>query len=347
MKKRAFKKILAFTFTLCLMTGMAAAGTAADVNVTDFDAMRPVMDLVASAAISASDFPTVISDEESMLDPNFITFFFTNGLQADSSLGITQDMLSNVTMQEQYLKSIFSAQLPALDVITPPETTGDYIGFLPVMAETAEDGSYYLIGELYRAKMPIDQMSTGDYETLKWEDRAIYTLKPDDTARNGYRIDGFSVGSELLMELQLQDYTNEVLVEYINSKLGFSLLYPSLFTDANFTEDSTGVSASLADGSATFMVKRTDNAEKKSLNDYAMEQANAMEGSRLNVNEMFQYATVAYETADGTSVFTVYIVTDKYVYEAQITYPTDESITYSMYTMYLENSFVVDEVSVG
>ena len=63
---------------------------------------------------------------------------------------------------------------------------------------------------------------------------------------------------------------------------------------------------------------------------------------------MFQYATVAYETADGNSVFSVYIVTDKYVYHGDSS-PTrrSQSIIYSMYTMYLENSFVVDEVSVG
>ena len=47
------------------------------------------------------------------------------------------------------------------------------------------------------------------------------------------------------MEIQLQDYTNAILVEYINSKLGFSLLYPSLFQEASFTEDATGASATI------------------------------------------------------------------------------------------------------
>ncbi|MFH1512655.1 MAG: hypothetical protein ABIG45_04835 [Bacillota bacterium] len=346
MKKRAIRKILAFAFTLCLMAGMAAVGTAAELNLADYQAMRPVMDLVASAAICASDFPTVISDAESTLDSNYITFFFTNGLLADPALGITQEMLTDVTLQEQYLKSIFSAQLPALGAITPPETAEDYIGFLPVLSQAADNGDTYLIGELYRGTMPIDQMTAADYQSLLWEEPAIYTLKADATAMGGYRVEGFSVGSELLMELQLQEYTNTILVEYINSKLGFSLLYPSLFPEASFIEDLSGANAVTADGSASFMVKRMDNTDGVSLSEHAMTVAQAVD-ARTNISEMFQYATVAFETADGNSVFAVYVVTDKYIYMTQLIYPTDQTIDYSMYTMYLENSFVVDEVSVG
>ncbi|HPF87319.1 MAG TPA: hypothetical protein PK537_04595 [Candidatus Limiplasma sp.] len=347
MKKRAIQKILAFALSLCLMIGVAAIGFAQEVSVADFDAMVPVLDLVASAAICASDFPTVISDEESELDSTFITFFFTNGLQADASLNITQAMLSDVSQQEAYLKSIFSAQIPALDVITPPETTDDYIGFLPVYVEATDDGDYYLIGEIYRGTQAISQMSAADYNTLTWEDRAIFTLAADETAMNGYRIDGFSVGSELLMEQQLQDYTNSILVEYINSKLGFSVLYPSLFDQAYFTEDADGAGVALADGSASFTVKRSDNTAQIGLNEYATLIAEAQDNAVLNINETFQYATVLYSTADGSTVFSIYIVTEDYVYAAQLSYPTDQAMTYSMYTMYLENSFVVDSVSVG
>ena len=70
--------------------------------------------------------------------------------------------------------------------------------------------------------MPIEQMSIADYQTLTWEEeRGIFTLRTDDTALGGYRIEGFSVGTELLLEVQLMDYTNAILMEYSNSKLGF------------------------------------------------------------------------------------------------------------------------------
>lgn len=347
MMKRAIRRTFVFVAALCLTVSMAAVGVAEETNVADYQAMLPVMDLVASAAICASDFPAVIDNAESTLDPTYVTFFFTNGLRADASLGITQETLTNVSEQERILKSIFSAQLPVLDVITPPETTGDYIGFLPVYKETAEGGDTYLIGEIYRGAKPISQMSAEDYQSLFWEDRAIFTLRADSTALGGYRVNGFSVGSELLMEQQLQDYTNTILVEYINSKLGFSLLYPSLFKEEYLTEDNTGAKAALPDGSAAFSATRTANTAGMGLGDYAMLMSESQTDARLNVNEMFQYATVAYETADGKSVFTIYVVTDKYIYTAELTYPTAQAMTYSMYTMYLENSFVIDEVSVG
>ena len=347
MKKRTIQKILAFAFTLCLMAGAMATGVADEVSVDDFQAMRPLMDLAASAAVCASDFPTVVSDEEGTLEENYITCFFGNGLSADSTLGITDAILTDTSLQETYLKSVFSAQLPELSAITPPEAMDDYIGFLPVFAETTEDGGFYLMGELYRGSMAIDQMANGDFETLFWIEPAIFTLKPDASARGGYLIDGFSVESILLMELQLQDYNNAILVEYINSNLGFSVLYPSLFQEGNFTEDESGLSAVTADGSASFMAKRADNTAGIDLQAYAELNAAAATDARLSVNDMFNYATVAYETADGKSVFSIIFVTDQYIYEAQLTYPTDQSVTYSMYTLYLENSFGVDEVSVG
>ena len=107
MKMRAMRKVLAFVFILCLAAGTAAVGTAQDVNVADYQGMLPVLDLIANSAICASDFPTVVSDGESTLDENFITFFFTNGLTADASLGITEAALTDVSLQEQILKSIF------------------------------------------------------------------------------------------------------------------------------------------------------------------------------------------------------------------------------------------------
>ena len=348
MKKRVIQKILAFAFTLCLMASMAAVGTAEEIGVGDFQAMRPIMDMVSSAAICASDFPTVVSDEESVLDSTFITFFFTNGLKAGSLPNITDATLADTAQQEQLLRSIFTAQLPELETITPPETTDDYIGFLPVYVEAAEDNSYYLVGELYRGTMDIEKMSTADYANLNWENEpAIFTLTKDETALGGYKVEGFAVGSVLLMEQQLQDYTNSILVEYINTKLGFSLQYPSLFEESDFTEDANGASAAIPDGSASFSVSRADNTTGTSLNEYATMMSEAQEGARLNIYDKLQYATVAYETADGNTVFSVYTVTDKYIYEAKLVYQTSQTIVYGMYIMYLENSFIVDEVSVG
>ena len=94
------------------------------------------------------------------------------------------------------------------------------------------------------------------------------------------------------------------------------------------------------------MVKRIDNTNKATLESYALEMGTAAGDARLNINDMFQYATVTYETAAGNTVFSVYVVTENYIYMTQLAYPTNQSVTYSMYTTYLENSFVVDEAGV-
>ena len=60
-----------------------------------------------------------------------------------------------------------------------------------------------------------------------------------------------------------------------------------------------------------------------------------------------QYGTVRYTTEDGYTVFDVFILTDLYIFQAELTYLTEQSSVYSMYDAYLENSFVVNELSQG
>ena len=66
-----------------------------------------------------------------------------------------------------------------------------------------------------------------------------------------------------------------------------------------------------------------------------------------NINEESQYGTVAYTTEDGYYVFEVYIVTDRYIYQAELRFLSSLMSQYSMYTSYLENSFVANELYQG
>ena len=149
------------------------------------------------------------------------------------------------------------------------------------------------------------------------------------------------------MEQAVQSYFDEILVEYVHTGLGFSIQYPSTFADNLLVEDDAGVSAKLPDESASFFVKRVDNVNESNLRDYVDIIANGITGSKAQFNEEFRYATVIYTTDDGFTVFNVYIVTDKYIYQAELSYRTELSMEYSMYNTYMENTFMVDEVSVG
>ena len=347
MKMHLTSRTIAWALTLCLLVGMNTVGFATQTQPSDFEALNPMMDLVASAAISAGDEPEVLGNQETTLSNSYIATFFNNGLTADASLGITAEILTSPEQQAAYLSKVFAAGLPALEAIVQTQPINGYIGFQPVTVNGGTDNDIQLIGELYWGSKPMSQMSDADYKDIRWLDRAVYSLRADANAAYGYLITGFSVGSELDMEDAMQSYTDSILVEYINTTLGFSILYPSVFTDDQLVEDGDGVSASLADGSVNFFVKRAPNSEKANLTEYINVIANGITDSKTTLNEAFSSATVTYDTEEGFSVFNIYIVTDTYIYQAELSYRKDLATTYQMYTSYMENSFAVDEVSVG
>ncbi len=120
-----------------------------------------------------------------------------------------------------------------------------------------------------------------------------------------------------------------------------------MFTDDLLVESDDGVSAELPDGSASFSAKRIDNTNGANLTDYVGVIANGITGSTSTINEESQYGTVAYTTEDGYYVFEVYIVTDRYIYQAELRFLSSLMSQYSMYTSYLENSFVANELYQG
>lgn len=342
-------KFLAWLLVICLMmsglSGALAQGTA---SLSDFDALQPIMNLIAGAAVAVGDEPELIPGAEGTLSNAFVDAFFRLGTTADASLGITADMLGDTAKQAEYLSKIFAAKAPTLQPIAQAEPSTGTIGFYPMTVNTATDADgIQIIGELYFAEKPIKEMTEAEYLDVVWLERAIYTFQSDPSAQNGFRLTGFSTGTEFNVELAMQGYFEEILVEYVNTALGFSIQYPSAFTDDLLVEDGSGVSAKLPDENVSFFVKRVENASKASLESHVGVIANGIPGSKSQINEEFRYATVTYSTADGNTVFDVYIVTDKYIYQAELSFPTQLSNQYSMYTTYLENTFMVDEVSVG
>ena len=347
MKKLFTRTLIPWILTLCLVLGGVSFAGAEQTETSDFEALLPLLDLVASAAMTAGDEPEVIGNEETTLSAAYVSAFFNNGLTADASLNITADYLTDTAKQQALLGSVFAAQLPTLETIAQTTPISGYIGFQPVTVSTVEDGDVQLIGELYWGAKAMRDMSDADYRNIQWLDRAVYTLREDAAALNGYRVTGFSVGAELNMEEAIQTYTESILVEYINTTLGFSILYPSVFTDDMLVESDDGVSAAMPDGSVSFFVRRVENADHTDLSDYIDVIANGIEGATSALHPEFSSADVTYDTEDGNTVFDIYIVTDKYVYQAELKYKKELAYTYEMYTSYLENSFAVDAVSVG
>lgn len=336
-------RFLAWLLAVCMMLG-GVASAVAEAKTSDFEALAPLMDLVAAAAMSGGEEPESVPDSDGALSNTFVQSFFAIG----ASLGaVPEETLANPQKQQEVLASIFSAQLPALAAVEKKSDVSGYIGFRPVTVNQAEGGSIQIIGELYWSEKPLAQLAQNEYTGVQWLERGVFTFRSDSAAQNGFRLAGFSVGTELDMEMAMQDYFDEILVEYVNTQLGFSVSYPAIFEDEKLVEDNDGISAKLDDGSLSFFAKRMENTNRSNLQDYVGVIAGGIPNAAMQVNEAFQYATLAYVTEDGFSVFDVFIVTDKYVYQAELKYRTENSESYHMYTTYLENTFIVDEVSVG
>lgn len=344
MMNHGARKMISILMTLCLAIGMWT--TAAAQAPADFEALLPLMDLVCAASEYSANAPESIPGTGEELSVSFIDAFFRIGQKWGAKVGVTNGMLEDTNAQTQLLTSIFAATVPALETVDGTDEEYSFIGFHPVTVNNGTDGSsIQIIGEMYAANKPMREMSGTDYLSVEWLDRAVFTFQSDASAWNGFRLMGYSIGTDLSMEEVLQGYFQEIAVEY-ESKLGFMLLYPAAFTDEMIAEDDHGVSAEMPDGSAAFFAKCVANENGATLADYVSIAANAIPGSVSVVNEEMQYATVAY-VADSYSVFDVYIVTAQHIYQAQLRYLTSLSGEYAMYNAYLENSFVVNELSQG
>jgi len=346
MMNRFFQKMTALILTICLAFGLCAMSAAEETESADFEALMPLMDLVCAASQLSPNAPERVPGSDGMLTSTFVDAFFCAGLMDEYDFRISQSMLTDTNAQKELLGQVFAAQLPELKEIPYAGYTG-YIGFHPVTINNGVgDGKIQIIGEMYQANQPIRSMTSGDFAEMNWIDRAVFSFQYDPSAFNGFRLIGFSVGTDLTYEEAMQGYFEEIAVEY-ESMLGFMLLYPAVFEDELLDEDDSGISARLPDGSASFFAKRLDNVNGASLADYVGIIANGISGSVSVVNEDMQYGTVRYATEEGYTVFDVFILTDKYVFQAELSYLSALASEYSMYESYLENSFVVNELSQG
>lgn len=346
MMNRGVQKVFSMLLILCLAMGFCTAA-AAQSAMADFETLVPLMDLVCAASQYSPNAPESVPGADGMLSVTFADAFFKVGQLWGAEVGVTADMMQDTNAQAGLLSQLFAAQIPALEPVIVTDDINGYIGFHPVTVNNGTDGaSIQIIGEIYMADKSMREMSEADYANITWMDRAVFTFQSDAAAQNGFRLTGFSVGTDLSIEEALQGYFQEIAVEY-ESKLGFMLLYPAVFTDELLVEDDDGVSATLPDKSASFFAKRVDNVNGASLADYVGIIANGITGSVSTVNEEMQYGTVSYTTEDGYAVFDVFILTDEHIFQAELSYLTTLMSEYSMYNAYLENSFVVSELSQG
>lgn len=339
------KKLTALMLTLMLST-MALCGGALAAEA-DLSILTPLVDLTASAAMRVGEAPETISDT-STLSSAFVYNFFLMGQQADASLGITADMLTDTAKQADYLSRVFSCGTPALSGILSTGETYDYIGVRLMSSDLSPDGnSVRLMGDLYQAARRLDALTEDEYAQVRWLDkRAVVELRRDTASPVGWKVTAFSVDAELTMEDSTQSYFASAMVEYMSSDLGFSLQYPAVFTESTLKEDATGISGQLPDGSASFFAKKTVNADAWTLEKVIDVRKQETPDAETNINEASGCGRVVTQQ-NGYTVADIYIVTEDWVYQAQLRYAPALAMDFSLYSDYMMNSFNADEMGIG
>lgn len=347
--KQILKRVSALVVTFCMLMSCVGAMAQAQ-DGADLEALYPLMDLVCAAALDAQsddEYTTVIPDGEGELSPKFIDSFIRLGQTRGETLGITPAMMTDTMAQMGLLTTIFAAQMPTLSTVVAADSEAKYIGFRPgTVNNTGENQSIQVVGEIYTADKAIKDMTDDEFAGIQWLDRGIFTFQSDASALNGFRLTGFSSGTDLNMEEVFMSYTADTVTEYTSAQ-GFTISFPAVFDDAMLKEDANGVSAELPDKTASFFARRTDNTDKSVLDSYVKKLADGIQGATYVVNEQNNYGTVTYTGTDGYVYFDIYIVTETSIYQAELKYQKSLGSQYSMYISYIENSFVVDEVAAG
>ena len=333
----------AVMLVMCLMLGSAAAEA-----MPDFDAMLPLVDLTASAALRVGETPENITPD-STLSEAFVYNFFFLGQTADPVLGITSDMLADTAMQSAYLSRAFSVAQPELSGILAFEETYDYIG-MQIMASSMNDAGdeITLYGELYMADGPMAAMTEEAYLQAAWlSHRAVVSLHKDADAPGGWKIDTFTFEPAIVLEEAGAGSLEETMAEYVNADLGFSLQYPAVFTEDVLQEDAGGVQAKLADGTASFFARRVANTQGETLESRveAIRQQNA--DATAVINDISLTGRVTSQQADGHTRVDLVIVTVNWIYEAQLCYDAVWAESFALYSDYMTNSFMADEMGLG
>lgn len=156
---------------------------------------------------------------------------------------------------------------------------------------------------------------------------------------------GETAPDALAEEQAAQEYFGETMAEYVNHELGFSLQYPAVFED--LSEDASGVSASLPDGSAAFYARRRENQGAKSLTE-TIDALQAMyPTSSAAYYEISGSGRVTHQRTDGFTQVDIVVVTPDWVFEAQLIYSAALAGDFDLYAEYMTNSLMADELGIG
>ena len=205
-----------------------------------------------------------------------------------------------------------------------------------------------VMGDLYQADRALAGMTEAEYAAVRWLDRrAVIDLRRSADAPCGWQVYAFSLEAELEMETAAQDYFTKTMTEYMNPELGFSLQYPAVFSEDCVRETASGVEGRLQDGTASFLAERTANDAAWTLETLIAQKKQENPAAETNINEVSGCGRQLTALEGGGTRMDLYIVTEAWVYHAQLCYDATLAKDFALYSDYMMNSFMADELGLG
>lgn len=313
MREKWLALLLAGVMCVAAMPGVAEEAAA-------FDAAQvaPLLNAVTAAAMSENE-EAILLDEETALPDGFLSRLSKalqeNGLDANA-MG---DLIAMPLNQEQNGEAIVAAL--TYEVITTNQS---------------EDGEVVmLVGEALGA----------NGETR--DQRAVIELRRENASPVGWKLYRFSVGDAELEEGLLEGYIAEVMLEYVNAGYHYSIQYPAIFTEDMIVMTSTGIQAALKDDSASFNVGCMENSNGLNLEAVLKAEQENDPTAQVSVDEVTGSGKSVVTDEEGTMHVAVFLVSESYIYQAELNFPAAQAEEYAGYADYMINSFSADELGHG
>ena len=312
MSKRWLALVLAGLMSLVPCLGMAEESAG-------FDAaqVQPLLDAVATAALNAPEELRELGGEDAMPSA-----FLSGLLAALEDNGLSTD--------PEAVSGMFAMALPeftdAADV-TPATMS-------VLTTDISEDGDAVMLVGAVIAAGSEDQ-------------NAVVELHQDEASPVGWKLYRFSLSNVQLIEDVTGGYFAATMVEYLNSACGYSIQYPAIFGEDLVVETASGVQAELADGTASFSVMRLDNTDHLTLDALLAAEQEADPTAEVSSDELTGSGKSVITDEEGITHVAIFLVSEQYIYQAELNYAQDQAEQYAPYVDYMINSFSADELGLG
>lgn len=335
------KLFIAFCTLVLLLATLFSPYIAEATDLASFKSAQELFDIVSYAAYHTAE-AQVESTSGGVVNNAFLTAF----LQAAAGYRNETTLLNDKEVQTKFLTETLQEKVE-FSLGDSKEFDG-YFGLKAMTSKKLENGNFLILGTVYSAKNAFSKLSSKDILEVKWLDqRLLLELKKDSKSLYGYKLVDFSLHGELQMEEELHAYFESHLVDYVNSRMGFALQYPSVFSEKSIKESAEGIQASTAKKTAVMEVKTFSNTQSWTAEQYYTN----MQATKPEANLMLdkENAKVSiYEVLDeNTLKFELSYFTEDNVYQVNYTFQKELAEDFGLYIQYLHNTFQVLGTEIG